>query len=294
MRIAFVGFGLIAGSIARAVRASGDASGWTMAAWSPTGRGPSEALADGIIDVAGATPGEALDGSNLVVLAGPVPACLAAMDDLAAGGRASSALAPDAVVTDVASTKSALLLRADELGLRYVGGHPMAGLESAGYRAGRPDLFAGRPWVIVPGHVAGPADVGRVTSLARACGAETIEMDAETHDQAVAGISHLPLLLSAALAEAVAGASARDDPEGWATASRLAAGGWRDMTRLARGDPSMGAGIMATNAPALAVRLRDLRTVLDRWQAELDAPGDQDAAAIEERLRAVRARLDAT
>ena len=66
------------------------------------------------------------------------------------------------------------------------------------------------------------------------------------------------------------------------------------MTRLARGDPSMGAGIMATNAPALAVRLRDLRTVLDRWQAELDAPGDQDAAAIEERLRAVRARLDAT
>jgi prephenate dehydrogenase len=115
-------------------------------------------------------------------------------------------------------------------------------------------------------------------------------MDAGTHDRAVAGISHLPLLLSAALAEAVAGEGAA----GWAVASRLSASGWRDMTRLARGDPSMGAGIAATNAPALAGRLRDLRAVLDRWQAELDAPGGPDPAAIEDRLRAARSRLDAT
>jgi prephenate dehydrogenase len=292
MRIAFLGFGLIAGSIARALRAADDAAGWSMAAWSPTGRGPSEAMADGIIDVAGATPAAVLEGADLVVLAGPVPACLAAMDVLADGGGAGALLAPDAVVTDVAGTKATLRRRADELRLRYVGGHPMAGLESAGYRAGRADLFAGRPWVIVPGRVAGPADVARVASLARACGADTIEMDAETHDRAVAGISHLPLVLSAALAEAVAGVNPPEDPESWATASRLAAGGWRDMTRLARGDPSMGSGIMATNAPALAARLRDLRAVLDRWQAELDSPGDPDVAAIEERLRAARARLD--
>ena len=66
------------------------------------------------------------------------------------------------------------------------------------------------------------------------------------------------------------------------------------MTRLARGDPAMGAGIAATNAPALAGRLRDLRAVLDRWQAELDAPGGPDAAAIEGRLRAARARLESS
>ncbi len=290
MRIAFLGFGLIAGSIARAVRASDLASGWTMAAWSPTGRGPSEALADGTIDLAGATPAEATQGADLVVLAGPAPACLASMDELAARAGAGTGLGADAVVTDVASTKSALHRRADELGLRYVGGHPMAGLESTGYRSARSDLFVDRPWVIVPGGVAVPSDVARVASLVRACGATTIELDAETHDRAVAGISHLPLLLSAALAEAVAGS----DLEGWATASRLAANGWRDMTRLARGDASMGAGIAVTNAPALAARLRDLRAVLDRWQAELDAPGGPDAAAIEERLRAARARLDAT
>jgi prephenate dehydrogenase len=291
MRIAFVGFGLIAGSIARAVRANADAAAWTLTAWSPSGRGPAEARADGVIDSAAATPGEAVVGADLVVLAAPVPGCLTAMDDLAAI-RASGGLSADAVITDVASTKAALRRRADELGLRYVGGHPMAGLESAGYQAGRADLFVGRPWVIVPGGVAGPADVARVEALARACGAETIELDAETHDQAVAGISHLPLLLSAALAEAVAGSDAGEAGAGWATASRLAASGWRDMTRLARGDPRMAAGIAATNAPALAGRLRDLRAVLDGWQAELDAPGGPDADAIESRLRVARARLE--
>ena len=117
-------------------------------------------------------------------------------------------------------------------------------------------------------------------------------MDAALHDQAVAGISHLPLLLSAALVEAVAGDARAERGAGWDVASRLAAGGWRDMTRLARGDPQMGGGIVATNGPALAVRLRDLRAVLDRWQAELDAPGGPDAAAIEEWLREARARLD--
>ncbi len=75
-------------------------------------------------------------------------------------------------ITDVASTKAALLRRADALGLRYVGGHPMAGLESTGYASGRADLFAGRPWVVVPGAAALPGDVARVESLIRACGAD--------------------------------------------------------------------------------------------------------------------------
>jgi prephenate dehydrogenase len=290
MRIAFLGFGLIAGSIARAVRANADVAAWSMAAWSPSGRGPAEARADGTIDRAGMTPADTLQGADLVVLAAPVPACLAGMDELAAG--AGVGLSRDTVITDVASTKAALRRRADALGLRYVGGHPMAGLEATGYSASRPDLFVGRPWVIVPGRIAGPTDVARVEALALACRAQTIQMDADAHDEMVAGISHLPLLLSAALAEAIAGATVGEDHAGWATASRLAAGGWRDMTRLARGDPRMGAGIVATNGAALAARLRDLRTVLDRWQAELDATDGPDAARIEALLRAVRARLE--
>ena len=120
--------------------------------------------------------------------------------------------------------------------------------------------------------------MARVEALIRACGAVAVEMDAEAHDRAVAGISHLPLVLAAALAEAVAGTDSEEARADWAAASRLAASGWRDMTRLARGDPAMGAGIVVTNAPALADRLRDLRAVLERWQAELERPGGPDAA----------------
>ena len=110
----------------------------------------------------------------------------------------------------------------------------------------------------------------------------------------MAGVSHLPLLLAAALVEAVAGPTAEDAPADWAAASRLAASGWRDMTRLARGDPAMGAGIAVTNASALAIRLRELQAVLERWRSDLERPGGPDGAAIEDRLRAARARLEAS
>ena len=122
-------------------------------------------------------------------------------------------------------------------------------------------------------------------------------MTAAAHDAAVAGISHLPLVLAAALVEAVAGERA----DGPATTGRpraaLAAGGWRDMTRLARGDVAMGAGIAATNAPALAARIRDLSAVLETWLAELERPDGPDERAIADRLRDAPgspAMLDAT
>jgi prephenate dehydrogenase len=289
MHVGFIGFGLIGGSIARALRAGGTAASWTMAAWSPSGAGPDQAVADGTIDRASRTPEDSLADADLVILAGPPTACLAALDDLA--GRWRAGLAPTTVITDVASTKARLLERAEAAGLRYVGGHPMAGLELSGYAAGRADLFVDRPWVIVPGSVATPADVGRVRELATACRARVVELDALAHDRAVAGISHLPLLLAAALVEAVAGASAtrRDD---WPTAAALAASGWRDMTRLARGDPAMGAGIAVTNAAALSDRLRDLQAVLETWRDELERPGGPDEAGLADRLRQARARLE--
>jgi prephenate dehydrogenase len=290
MHLGFVGFGLIGGSIARAVRANGAQPAWTIVAWSPSGTGPAQAVADGVIDVAATSPERAIDGADLIVLAGPPTACLAALDDL--GGRWRGSVAPTAVITDVASTKGELLARADAAGLRYVGGHPMAGLEASGYAAARADLFVDRPWVIVPGRLAGPDDVATVEELVAACGARPVRLEAGAHDRAVAGISHLPLLLAAALAESVAGRTPGDPGTDWALATELAATGWRDMTRLARGDPAMGAGIAVTNGTALADRLRDLRATLDSWISALERPGGPDEAAIAERLRAIRARLD--
>ena len=280
MHLGFLGFGLIAGSVARAVRANAAAADWTMAAWSPTGTGPASALAEGIIDRAAHAPESTLDGAEIVVLGAPATACLELIDRLAGPWR--DRLTGTAVVTDVASTKARLVERADAVGLRFVGGHPMAGLERTGFGASDARLFRDRPWIIVPGALASPADMARVEALARACSARAIVMDAGAHDRAVAGIGRLPLVASVALVEAVTGVAAADPGAGraadWPIAAGLAAGGWRDMTRLARGDPAMGAAIVATNAEALAARVRDLRAALDGWLAELERVGGPDEA----------------
>jgi prephenate dehydrogenase len=288
MRIALLGLGLIGGSIARALRErDGAANRDEISAWSPSGNGPVAAVRDGTIDVAAPTPVAAIEGADLVVLAAPPPIVIELLEGLA--GRWGSALG-EAVVTDVASTKSAIVQRATSLGLRFVGGHPMAGRETSGYGAAERDLFEDRPWVVVPG-AADDAAVARVESLARAVGARPMRMDADVHDAAVAAISHLPLVLAAALVEAVAGPRGQAR-RGSRAAVDLAAAGWRDMTRLARGDVSMGSGIVMTNTGAIADRIRDVVFVLEGWLEDLDRDGGPDPGAIEARLRGARERLE--
>ena len=285
MRVAFLGLGLIGGSIARALReADGD---WWTGAWTPSGAGPRAPLAAGVIDHVAATAPELLGGADLVVLAAPPLACVGLIARL--GGAWRGALRPGATVTDVASTKAELQAEAIAAGVPWVGGHPMAGRETSGFETADSALFRDRPWIVTP--ASGGGDPARVEALARACGARPVAMDAALHDRLVAAISHVPLLTSVLLVEAMTGAPSTVDPE-WAAASALAAGGWRDTTRLARGDTAMGAEIAATNAGPIAERLHAVRARLDEWLALLEAPGGPDAAAIRERLDAARARLE--
>jgi prephenate dehydrogenase len=288
MRVAILGFGLIGGSSARAIhdRSAPGSPSWPVTAWSPGGIGPTAAAADGIIARAAASPAAAIESADLIILAGPAPACIAAIDELAGPWR--DALAPGAVVTDVAGTKRIIVERAVERGVRFVGGHPMAGRETAGYAAADPGLFVGRPWVLVPSGDHEATD--RVGALVSLVGARPVTMTAEEHDRAVAAISHLPLVTAAALVEAMSGGP--EEREDWSAAATLAASGWRDMTRLARGDVAMGAGIIATNAPAVAARLRDLIAVLEAWLAEIERPSGTDDDAIRRRLASARARLE--
>jgi prephenate dehydrogenase len=283
MRIAFLGFGLIGGSVALALHAS--RPDVALVAWSPTGDGPTAARRDGVLADVAPTLAAALAGADVVVVAAPPLAAVGLVRDLGASPL-RDALASDATITDVVSTKSRLVAAADAAGLPFVGGHPMAGREVTGYAAADAGLFVGRPWVVVPGAAARPADVERVEGLAQTCGAEVVRMTADEHDAAVAAISHLPLALSAALVEAVTSA-----PD-WPAARRLAANGWRDTTRLARGDVAMGTGIASTNAVALAARLRDVRAVIDAWLTDLEAHTPDDAG-IAAHLRAARDALDA-
>ena len=293
--IAFLGLGLIGGSIVKAVNASAparidqpgarSASRPRITAWSPTGRGPARALAEGLIDAVAAELEDAIVGVDLVIIAAPPIATVRLLERF--GGDLRGLLAPPAVVTDVASTKVAVMAAAVNGGIRFVGGHPMAGREIGGFEASSPDLFRDRPWVVVSKPGSDPGDIGPVEWLIGTCGAHPIALDAAAHDAAVAAISHLPLIASAALVEAVAGRGTST----WPLARPLAATGWDGMTRLARGDPAMGAGIASTNAPAIVAELRAYRDAIDGWLASLDVEAP-DAAALERRLTAARSLLD--
>jgi prephenate dehydrogenase len=289
VRVSIVGLGLIGGSIARALHERNAPGQWHVTAWSRSAAPLRQALADGAIDAAAATLEDALRGAEIVILAAPPLTCLELVDQL--GGPLRAAVSEDCTVTDVASAKAAIVARADAAALPFIGGHPMAGRELSGYAASLPDLFVDRPWVTVIGRYARLCDGERIGELVEACGAIHIPMDAVAHDNAVAAISHMPLIVSAALTEAVAGGPNEYEHEDWRAAESLAATGWAGMTRLARGEPSMGAGIAATNSAAIAARLRDVRVAIDEWITELEREGGPDSAVLLERFASARRRL---
>jgi prephenate dehydrogenase len=280
MRVAIIGLGQIGGSVGRALIAAGDP--WRVAGWTRSVNAQRVAAADGFRIASSIA--DACGDADLVVLAAPPLACLDLLDALA--GPLRPTLAAGAVITDVASTKVALAERATARGLRFVGGHPMAGREGSGYPASDAELFVGRPWAVTPTEPPDVAAEERVVALAVACRANVVRLDPATHDAAVAAISHLPLVVAAALVEAIA-----TTPD-WPLERRLAAGGWAGMTRLARGDIDMGTGILATNGPAVAARLRDLRDVLDGWLADLET-SPPDVERLRDRLTSVQRLLAA-
>jgi prephenate dehydrogenase len=290
VRLTIVGFGLIGGSVARALRSRCAPAAWQITAWSRSSGPVEQALREGVVDVAAAGLADAVREAELVLLAAPPLTCLDLVDQL--GTPLHNALPQDATVTDAASVKEPIVARADAVGLQFVGGHPMAGREASGYGAAQADLFVGRPWVTVPGRHARIQDGVRVSELVEACGAIEVRMPASAHDQAVAAVSHLPLVVSAALIEAVAGGPNEPEREDWQAVAALAATGWASMTRLARGEPNMAAGIATTNAAPVAARVRDLRAVLDQWLALLERAGGPDAEALLRRFEAARRRLE--
>ena len=165
---------------------------------------------------------------------------------------------PQAVVTDVASVKGAVIaaLRAAGADLtRYVGSHPMAGSERSGPTAARPDLFTGRPWVVVGTERSTGEAVLVVRDLVTDLGATPVLLDAGLHDEAVAVVSHVPQIAASLVA-----ARLRDaDP----AALDLAGQGLRDVTRIAAGDPALWTSILTANAGAVLPVLQALRSDLD-------------------------------
>ncbi|MCG2799331.1 MAG: prephenate dehydrogenase [Cellulomonas sp.] len=202
----------------------------------------------------------------------PVLVVVAAPPDVIAQVVAAELVAhPAAVVTDVASVKGHVLaeLRASGVDLRrYVGSHPMAGRERSGPSAAVPDLFVGRPWVIVDPGGADPDALLAVRSLAVDLGAVPVAMAAAEHDAAVAAVSHVPQLAATLVAGRLRAAAP--------AALGLAGQGLRDVTRIAASDPALWTSILAGNAGAVHRELVALRGDLD---VVIDALADADLAS---------------
>ncbi|MBX3000245.1 MAG: prephenate dehydrogenase [Caldilineaceae bacterium] len=211
-------------------------------------------------------------GADIVVLATPVRTIVNSMDEL---GRL---LWPGTLVIDMGSTKGAICAAMDRLpaGIQPIGGHPMTGKEQAGFTAAEPGLYVGAPWILSPLPRTSESALVLATELAQAVGARTIVLEPQRHDGLVAAISHLPFLLASALVHAVADVGAHD-PLVW----DLAAGGFRDTSRVAASDTRMFMDILATNREAILAQLDCFDAHLHELRALL---ADGNEAALSAKL----------
>ena len=241
-RVALIGLGLIASSMAYAMRAHGLAGEIVGHAKSAETR--AVALELGFCDRVCATAAEAVQGADLVVLGVPV----SAMEAIAA--EIAPHLKPGCTVTDVGSVKQAVVAAVQPhipVGVSFIPGHPMAGTEFSGPRSGFGTLFVNRWWLLTPLPETDPAAILRLRRLIVGMGAKVNEMDPVHHDQVVAVVSHTPHLIAytmVGVADHLAQVSKSEVIE-------YSASGFRDFTRIASSDPTMWRDVFLTNKDAV-------------------------------------------
>ena len=269
-KIAIIGLGLIGTSLGLAVRQTQSRNLEVVGIdLEPTHTSTARKM--GAIDREARTIPEAVRGADLVIAAIPV----LAMRDLFE--FIGEFLKEGAIVTDTGSTKKDVVAWAEELlpaGASFVGGHPMAGRETSGPRDADAAMLNGAVYAVCPARNASQESVQAVVSLVQAIGAKPYFVDAAEHDSYVAAVSHLPFMLSVSLVNATTRSV------GWREMARLAATGYRDLSRLASGDPIMHRDIAVTNRDALVYWLDELIKDLHRLRGMVK----DDQAGLEQAL----------
>ncbi len=272
-RALVAGTGLIGGSIGLALREQG----WHVSGLDLVPARAEAAHRMGALDHPGDDP-----AAELAVVATPV----GAVAEVARALLDDPARRPDLVVTDVCGIKASVVQAVDHP--RFVGGHPMAGSEQVGVAGADAGLFLGATWVLTPTDRTDADAFARLQGVVVSLGAEVAVLTPADHDRLVAVVSHVPHLVAATLMNAAAEGAEQDG-----ALLRLAAGGFRDMTRVAAGDPGIWPDICTENSPAIG-------RALDRVLADLGAlrrrVADHDRQAIRqllERASAARRALPA-
>ena len=270
-RIAVVGFGLVGASFAAAVRAAYpdtrvlavDIDERTLAeaverGWATDGALPDDPAFERFVG----------DGCDLVVLATPVGAAERYFEDLARWDYRG-------IVTDTASTKARITALAERVlphPENFVPGHPMAGSEVNGIEGARPDLFKGAHWILCPDADTPAEHFPRLHELVTSIGARVIALPREDHDEAGAVVSHVPHIMASSLVQLASRHA--DDQQ---ALMRLAAGGFKDSTRIAAGSPELWCGIAFDNKDALSDGLDEIRGIIGAFA---DALASDDRAAL--------------
>lgn len=256
-----IGLGLVGGSIALGLRDRG----WQVSGDDVDPDIGRTALDRNVVDTLGLDP-----DAEVTFVAVPV---------LSTADQVKRALAETSgAVTDVGSVKAAVCSAVDDP--RFVGGHPMAGSELDGLDGAQGELFEGAVWVLTPDAASDDAVFATVAGVVASLGAEVVALAPERHDQLVAVVSHVPHLTAATLM-----GLASDRAEEHAALLRLAAGGFRDMTRVASGRPGIWIDICSENRTAITGVLEQLITGLEEMR---DMIGTDDREGLHERLTAAR------
>jgi prephenate dehydrogenase len=262
-----VGLGLIGSSVALALRDVG---------WTVTGSDLERAIEDGALATGVISSTALSDEHRLVVVA--TPAGVVAPTANAILREFSN---ETLVVTDVAGVKGAIVN--DVSDPRFLAGHPMAGSELRGAAGARADLFQGCTWVLTPTNSTTPETYGVLHGVLRELGANVVAVNADDHDRLVAIASHVPHLLAGALMNEASRVAEQD-----AVLLQLAAGGFRDMTRVAAGDPGIWPDVLFENRWAISLSLQALEDRLAALRVAL--VNDDHDAVTRDLLSAASAR----
>lgn len=251
LNIGFIGFGLIAGSIAKAIKAAHPDC--RITALSRSDKPLIMAKNEGVIDNAVDCINDNFSECDFIFLCTPVLTITAYLGEL------KGKIKKTCILTDVGSVKTSIHEAVCELSLEanFIGGHPMAGSERSGYANSDAAILKGAKYVITPTSATTDEQLNRYKALVKDINAIPIVMNCKTHDISVAGISHLPHLISAALAKTVMD---NDDENGHM--HLLAANGFKDTTRIAASSPEMWSQICSTNDDAICI-------MLDKYIAQL-------------------------
>jgi prephenate dehydrogenase len=256
MLITIIGLGLIGGSIGLALRQM-ERPRWKIVGYSRHQETVAKASSSGAIERGETNLKDAVKKADFVIIATPVLTIKEIFSEIALH------LPAGCIVTDTASTKFQVMKWANEIlppTVDFIGGHPMAGKETYGIQAAEAELFRGCPYCLTSSEKASPKSIDTVRGMVKNLGAVPFFIDASEHDNLVAGISHLPMLLSAALVSLTTSSSS------WSKMSKLSASGYHDITRLASGNPEVNAHICLSNKEAIVNWIDKFSQELERYR----------------------------